>query len=737
MPETARKLDATPDDAADAVLDNYPIGWITTAQAADVLGRSERTVRYLIDAGRVEAAKVRTASGVRWYIDPASHGDLAAIYAPRASSPTAVARMNRLTDKQRRVACERAEAVRDWQGYRDRLGERADVKMAFRLWADDYATRTGRKLVSYRTMCRWINELDGGDIADLAPRYRGRRPDEPDAAAWAFFCSLYLQRSQPKLRDCHRQTRARAEAEGWTWIGEAATRAKVDRDIDPGVRIEAREGPKAYADHYLPSILRDYTSIAANEVWVADHHQIDVAVRRPDNGHWCFPWLTCWFDMRSRRVVGAWLSADAPNSDTVIASLRRAVAEHGIPDCVYLDNGKDFRALDVAGGKGGSRAKSIRVELDSPLVRGVLELLECDVIWAQAYNAQAKIVERWFRTLRDGFHRWWPTYRGAGVRGGGQSDRPEGLAKLLRDCDTPGAVPELAELEAALGDWIANVYHQRPHSGHGMDNRTPDEVYRAELARVRVCDDRDLAFMAMRVPHPDGTRRVMRNGVHVLGAYYHSTALMAYYGQDVMVRYDPAEIGRVFCFTAEGRYIGPVSNTGRLSARAEASDLRRACRNKSAIRKHTKAQLERLRMDTGDAAATFARQRQAAEAEAAARDPGTPGPDPDGGEPGSQPNIVPFASELARAAGAEMLRDARGITPDVPRKRAVMDEPPGPSPEARAALRLMLNAGDEQPTRTLPGGEVVDADGTVVEDAKPAGPPTSADLLDAMDEGDA
>ena len=61
-------------------------------------------------------------------------------------------------------------------------------------------------------------------------------------------------------------------------------------------------------------------------------------------------------------------------------------------------------------------------------------------------------VERWFRTVREGFLAALPGYKGPDVYTRGE--RPE------TDCFF-----FVHELEACLRHWVATVYHRRPHEG--------------------------------------------------------------------------------------------------------------------------------------------------------------------------------------------------------------------------------------------------------------------------------
>jgi hypothetical protein len=176
-------------------------------------------------------------------------------------------------------------------------------------------------------------------------------------------------------------------------------------------------------------------------VWCGDQHQLDLMVINPDrDGQLDRPWVTAFMDMRTRALVGWHISFDH-NSDTNIFAFIHGVRpkvhpifEHlcGLPDRVYVDNGKDYR--------------STRFEL------------ACDrngvaITHAKVRNAKAKPVERFFGTLCLQFSQGFETY--LGNRPGNRTERTQELVKEheawlanKRRAKTP--FKTLAELKHAL-----------------------------------------------------------------------------------------------------------------------------------------------------------------------------------------------------------------------------------------------------------------------------------------------
>lgn len=633
MPETANAAQSEPRQAP---LPDVPDGWIPAKDAATICRCTEQTIRNRINCGRVRGAMCHAPGGLRYYVDPASDTDLAAAYAPTEIACTAAGRrLAELSDAQRARAADRMAAIVDWRQHRDNV---AGVK-AFAAWSTAYAEAHGLKRPISRTaMWRWGKAFDADGVAGLAPQRHGPTASEPSPEAWAFFHTLYLTTNKRTVRDCHEQTAAAARKKKWTWISYPRCRRKVDRDIPRATQVLYREGTTAHKDQCVPYIERDYENLKPNDWWVVDHHQLDIAAIGP-NGKPAFPWITYWQDVKSRKPMGCLMSF-APNQDVVLASLRRAMLDFGVPKHAYADNGKDFLARSVTGGR-----KKIRVQVDETTVRAALHHLPIQVHFAQIYNAQAKPNERTFLTLRKQFSVQWPTYRG-----NGHENRPEGLTEILSDYENNCLIPKPKELDAALADWLATVYCKRVHGGQGMNGRCPDDVYNGELTEiVRVSED-ELHLLMMRAEKP---RTVGRNGVKVFGYHYNAPELFAYLGRKVHVRYDPAAIGRLVIQTLTGELLCVAARHDLLEWGAKGEDVRKRMRLKTQRRRAAESYKQTSELLTGDAIQNIALQRQATERASAEHDDPT---DPAGGGE-SKPTIRVFRTVFAETA--EQLRTGR------------------------------------------------------------------------------
>lgn len=129
-----------------------------------------------------------------------------------------------------------------------------------------------------------------------------------------------------------------------------AFKRKLDRTIPLQSIILARYGQSAWNRKYGSYIDRDYEDIICGKVWVSDHAQIDVACMTKD-GDVVFPWVTAWRDFKSGKWLGWLLQTGNPNSDHIFQTFYYAAELYGLPEDVIIDNGKDYRCKDFAGGR--------------------------------------------------------------------------------------------------------------------------------------------------------------------------------------------------------------------------------------------------------------------------------------------------------------------------------------------------------------------------------------------------
>jgi putative transposase len=124
----------------------------------------------------------------------------------------------------------------------------------------------------------------------------------------------------------------------------------LERDLPPAERAYAREGEDGRRRY---SVYRRWEPSARNEVWEADHQQLDINVLPLRGSRLLRPWLTVIEDGFSRLVMG-WALSLQPTSAEVLVAIREGIVIEpargpwgGVPQLIRFDGGRDFLARAV------------------------------------------------------------------------------------------------------------------------------------------------------------------------------------------------------------------------------------------------------------------------------------------------------------------------------------------------------------------------------------------------------
>jgi transposase InsO family protein len=348
--------------------------------------------------------------------------------------------------------------------------------------------------------------------------------------------------------------------------------------------VLSREGKRQFQERCEPYLLTDFESLLPNQIWVSDHGQHDAWVRNDlfsgvSANAAVRPWLTAVLDMRSRKIVGTAWSA-TPSSHTISSALRVGIAEFGIPQTLYVDNGKDFEKIG-------------RVDF-SPECSGVLIRLGIQPQYCLPGHPQSKLIESWFGTVRKRFDCLWPSYCGPGPK-----DRPEECTVALKEHQAflkgkrkTSPLPLASEFVATARQWIEEYNSQHPHSGRGMRGRTPDEVFNELLlpGQRRLIESPEVLYALFW----DRQRRKVSEGgcVQLYGERYEPAdaeslaKLFLEIERDVIVACDPANLGEAIALDLDGRFLGRL-RAQKLIARGQVSheDIRTSMRVRRTARK--------------------------------------------------------------------------------------------------------------------------------------------------------
>lgn len=203
------------------------------------------------------------------------------------------------------------------------------------------------------------------------------------------------------------------EAEKRNWqVGSIDSAYRHLRDLHPLLVTYARGGRQALSNVFY--IARDYRDLAPMECIVGDQHRFDFWVWEPETDRVFRPEAYFWMDLRTRLLVGLSI-ADRYDAYMIGLALRMAVKRFGAFGSCYTDNGRPERSRYFAQignhlAQYGMRARDISEIYRTPEGQYVVEDEEGEVVevvdtpeaWhrlARAYNAKAKMIERFNRTL--------------------------------------------------------------------------------------------------------------------------------------------------------------------------------------------------------------------------------------------------------------------------------------------------------------------------------------------------
>ena len=351
-----------------------------------------------------------------------------------------------------------------------------------------------------------------------------------------YFKTLYLIEGGPSLRSCRDLTLGYAVrelgADRNNFPSFMAFKRRLDKEIPEQSIYLARNGQAAWNRKYNNFIDRDYSAITCNQVWVSDHAQIDVACY-DENNKVVFPWVTVWRDYKSGKWLGWILQTGNPNSDLIFQSFYYAVEEFGLPKDVIIDNGKDYRSRDFAGGRkpcvnGGRRAlsktlspqqidgdvrvsegnstgakgrKNFKIETNKNKTSAMLKELNVNVHFALPYNAQTKPVERDFLKIKELLSKHFVGYRGGNV-----VERPEKLAKEIKD----GKIMKFEDFKEIFDKTIINILNKKPSNGKNLNGRCPDDLFYEEY-KEKIVTSKDALKLFCSRTSKDYT--IGRNGI--------------------------------------------------------------------------------------------------------------------------------------------------------------------------------------------------------------------------------
>lgn len=315
----------------------------------------------------------------------------------------------------------------------------------------------------------------------------------------------------------------------------------------------ASKGMREYKNKVMVKGSRDTSGLKVMQIVMGDEHTFDcwVEYTQPNGKKTAIkPKLVAWIDMRSRVIIGDMICKDA-NSDILKQSLLKMIYSEpgGVPEYLYIDNGKDYTAKTMTGRDRNDRSG---MDFDNE-VKGFYKSIGIkDDHRALPYEPWSKgQIERSFRTVCNQFTRWFKSYTGT-LTGSKTSDK---IDKDIKKMLERGELFTMEEFYEKWHEWLTTVYYHKEHGGLKKakeTHRNPYDCFMNEERYEQAPPPKSYCTMLMM----KSANVLVRNIGIVRGEYeYRADELCDYIGRKVDIKYDPDDMAVLYVFDKNGKRI--------------------------------------------------------------------------------------------------------------------------------------------------------------------------------------
>lgn len=276
----------------------------------------------------------------------------------------------------------------------------------------------------------------------------------------------------------------------------------------------------------LEFIQRTTEDLPVGLLYQGDGHCIDVYCKHPVTGKLYRPELTVFMDIRSRRIVG-WFLSDAESSITSMAALSQAFGSHDhVCAALYIDNGCGYKS-----------------KLMTDENAGFYTSFDLEVIFSLPGNPQAKgNVERFFGVMEEDMGKDFDTYCGKDQSPDISRHFNGNNMKKLKELGLH--VPTVSEWANKFEQWLER-YHSRPHPE--VEDQTPNSLWET-LEKTPVVDLNLLVRPRKRV-------KVSRSTVRMFNRFYRADYLYQFEGQELVAEYEWTNDQHIRLFNLDGQLL--------------------------------------------------------------------------------------------------------------------------------------------------------------------------------------
>lgn len=380
----------------------------------------------------------------------------------------------------------------------------------------------------------WRKATEGVDpedwLAALAPNTASANGVVSQVAechpdAWEFLKSDYLRKEKPGFSSCYRRLMTAAATEGWSPIpSERSLRRRLEADVSKAVQVVSREGTER-GKMLFPAQRRTRSHLHAMQAVNMDGHKLDIFVQLPHRDKPTRVYLVGIQDLYSGKIL-AWRLSEAETWEVVRLVVGDMVEQHGIPERIYLDNGRAFASKKISG---GTRTRyRFKVRPEDP--QGLLTALQIETHFVLPYSGQSKPIERAWGDFAETISKH-PICAGA-YTGKNPTEKPE---------DYGSRAIEIGALARLVAELVTEHNARKGRRAETAKGRSFDETFAESMRQpttiVRRATEAQrflwlLASEAIRTHKGSGE-------VHFMGNRYWSRELNQYMGKQVTIRFDP------------------------------------------------------------------------------------------------------------------------------------------------------------------------------------------------------
>jgi len=316
--------------------------------------------------------------------------------------------------------------------------------------ADHLAQDGNHKRLSARTLRNWLAEIDAGNLGGLARKLRTDKGEHRQniSRQWDEACPLSAEEKTeiadklekyvsslwaagaPSAKRIEQLSTSKlvelCHAAGWDQA--AASSCRIGRHFVERYRgyslvaIKERNA-KLFMDEYIPRIQRNRSGLKPGDVVIGDVHPLDVI--KAHDGREVHARLIAWLDLATYDIHITTLLLDkgrGVRQEDIARSFVSMVEAWGLPRCLYLDNGSEYKWEEMMDGFMALSGLTQAFEAFIKAAGDIGTMLDPEtatpapearaLIRARPYNAPAKQIEGVFGILERGYFSLMPGWIG-------------------------------------------------------------------------------------------------------------------------------------------------------------------------------------------------------------------------------------------------------------------------------------------------------------------------------------